>query len=491
MTTSWRSLSLHYYVPESFALNHRGYPLRALLSSTLLLFVSISAIAQPPVANAASAARPGVYQPIPYVKLTHPEWSKNATIYQINLRQFTPQGTFRSAEEQLPRLQQLGVQILWVMPINPIGQKNRKGTLGSPYAVRDYYGVNPEFGTLDDFKHFVRTAHRLGMHVILDWVANHTAWDNPLVTQHPDWYARDWKGDFTPTPWWDWTDIIDLDYSHPALREYMTGAMKYWVKQSDIDGFRCDVASFVPVDFWNQVRKELDAIKPVFMLAEGDARDLHAEAFDMTYAWSWYDTVRELTTEKRHDFGGLFGYYSANESSYPPNIMRMTFVSNHDKNAWEGTEFEQFGKGVETAIVLSMVSDGMPLIYNGQEAGSTKRLKFFERDPIVWKQHPNGELYRKLIALKTKNTALWNAHWGAKMIHVPNTVPDSVFSFVRRNENDKVLVVLNFSNQPQVVKLKETLFLGTYTEYLSGQKVTLDAATELTLQPWDYRVYVK
>src|SRR6516225_5668857 len=274
------------------------------------------------------------YQPVPYVKITHPDWSKNASIYRINTRQFTPEGTLRAAEAQIPRLKALGVTILWLTPIHPIGQKNRKGTLGSPYAVRDYLKVNPDLGTLNDLKHFVATAHQQGMYVILDWVANHTAWDNVLVTEHPEWYARNWKGEFRPTPWFDWGDIIDLDYSHPELRKYMTDALKYWVREADIDGYRCDVAGFVPVDFWNNARQELEAIKPVFMLAEWESRDLH-----------------------KHDLGALRNYYAWNEGYYPPNIMRMTFVSNHDKNAWDGTEFERFGAGLNAAIVLSCVGE--------------------------------------------------------------------------------------------------------------------------------------
>ncbi|MBZ5548477.1 MAG: alpha-glucosidase C-terminal domain-containing protein [Acidobacteriia bacterium] len=462
-------------------------------ASILILLIALltSCARTPGGAVSPSANQPNPYQPIPYVKLKHPEWSKNAIIYQINTRQFTPEGTFRAAEKQLPRLKELGVAIVWLMPIHRIGGKNRKGTLGSPYAVQDYYSVNPEFGTLDDLKHFVDAAHQLHMYVILDWVANHTAWDNVLVSQHAEWYMRDWKGDFTPTPWWDWSDIINLDYSHEGLRKYMTDALKYWVREANIDGYRCDVAGFVPADFWNNARKELDAIKPVFMLAEWESRDLHAEAFDMTYAWSWYDAVHEITTGKKKDLGGLFGYYSWNQSAYPPDIMRMTFVSNHDKNAWDGTEFEQFGKGVEAAMVLSAVGEGMPLIYNGQEAGNTKRLKFFEKDPIVWRTHPNGDLYKKLVALKKKNTALWNAHWGATMIAVTNSVPSKVFSFVRRNETDKVFAVINFSDQPQTVTFKESLYHGRYTDYFGGQSVELDASTKLSLRPWGYQVFVK
>jgi glycosidase len=201
---------------------------------------------------------------------------------------------------------------------------NRKGTLGSPYAVKDYYSVNPEFGTLEDLKHFVVAAHDLGLYVILDWVANHTAWDSNLVTDHPDWYARDWKGDFRPTPWWDWDDIIDLDYGKPGLRKYMTDALKYWVSEVNVDGFRCDVAGFVPTDFWNTARKELDAVKPVFMLAEWESKDLHAEAFDMTYAWSWNDSMHRIARGLL-DLNNLHVYYSWNEKNFPAEAMRMTF----------------------------------------------------------------------------------------------------------------------------------------------------------------------
>ncbi len=430
------------------------------------------------------------YQPTPYVTIAHPEWSKNATIYQINTRQFTEEGTFRAAEQHLPRLKELGAVIVWLWPVHEIGVKHRKGSLGSPYAVKDYYSINPEFGSLDDLKHFVCVAHELGMYVILDWVANHTAWDNVLVDEHPEWYARDWKGNFRPTPWWDWSDIIDLDYNQPGLRKYMTDALKYWVTEADIDGYRCDVAGFVPTDFWNNVRKELDAIKPVFMLAEWESRDLYAEAFDMCYAWSWYDAVHNIAMGKADVFS-LFVYYSWNEKAYPHDSMRMTFVSNHDKNAAEGTEFEQFGAGVEAAIVLSVVGEGMPLIYNGQEAGNPRRLAFFEKDPIVWQAHAMGDLYQRLFALKKQNTALWNGKWGATMIQVPNNHPTNVFSFVRLNEHDRVFAVFNFSDRPHNVTFNEHLHHGRYTDYFRNECVELDNATELTLKAWDYQVFIQ
>ncbi len=431
-----------------------------------------------------------LYQPQEYVKLKHPEWSKNATIYQINTRQFTKEGTFKAAQEQIPRLKKLGVDIIWLMPIHKIGVKNRKGTLGSPYSVKDYYSVNPEFGTLQDLKNFVKAAHQQGMHVILDWVANHTSWDNVLVEEHPDWYDKDYKGHFRPTPWWDWSDIIDLDYNKPELRKYMTEALLYWVREADVDGYRCDVAGFVPVKFWNNVRKELDAIKPVFMLAEWEARDLHAEAFDMTYAWSWNESMHKICTGKA-DVNSLYIYYSWNECAFPANSMRMTFVSNHDKNAWEGTMWEQFGDGLEAAIVLSVVGDGAPLIYNGQEAGNTKRLEFFEKDPIEWKEHPIGDLYKRLFTLMKENTALWHAKWGAKMIKVPNNAETQVFSFVRQNDIDKVFAVFNFSKNTQKVAFKETLYPGKYIDFSIEEEVILDQSLKLDLKPWSYKVYYK
>ena len=430
------------------------------------------------------------YQPKEYVNLMHPEWSKNASIYQLNTRQFSEEGTFKAAQTQLPRLKDLGVDIIWFMPIHAIGEKNRKGNLGSPYAVKDYYSVNPEFGTLQDLKDFVNEAHKLGMYVILDWVANHTAWDNVLLKDHSDWYQKDYKGDFMPTPWWDWSDIIDLDFNKPEVRKYMTDALKYWVKEANIDGYRCDAAGFVPVEFWNSARHELDKIKPVFMLAEWESRDMHAEAFDMTYAWSWNESMHQICMGEAN-VNKLYVYYSWNEKFFPKNSMRMTFTSNHDMNSWEGTMFEQFGDGLEAAIVLSVVGEGMPLIYNGQEAGNTKRLEFFEKDAIQWKEHYIGDLYKNLFALLKSNTALWHAKWGATMIKVPNNYETEVLSFVRQNEKDKVFAVFNFSKEKKEINFKESLFKGNYTDFSTLEKVNLNQNTNLTLEPWSYKVYIK
>lgn len=427
------------------------------------------------------------HEPVPQVQLEHPEWCHNATIYQVNTRQFTPEGTFRAAEAHLPRLKELGVVILWLMPVHPIGEENRKGTLGSPYAVQDYYAVNPEFGTMEDLRHFVDMAHELGMYVILDWVANHTAWDNLLVSEHPEWYARDWKGDFCPTPWWDWTDIIDLDFDNANLRRWMADAMVHWVRVADIDGYRCDVAGFVPTDFWEQVRRQLDAVKPVFMLAEWESRDLHTRAFDMTYAWSWNEAMHHIAVGKA-DVEALRVYYAWNDKAYSDDSIRMLFVSNHDKNAWEGTEYEQFGDALEAAIVLSVVSDGMPLIHNGQEAGNDRRLQFFERDPITWRDHPMAEFYRGLFTLKRQNTALWNGRWGARMVNVPNDAHSSALSFVRQNDHDGVLAVFNLSPEPRTVTCSGGPQAGRWTDYTSGEQVEVGDRWSVDLPAWGWRV---
>lgn len=430
------------------------------------------------------------YAPRPYVELSHPDWSRNAVIYQINTRQFTPEGTFRAARAELPRLRELGVDILWLMPVHEIGVQNRKGTLGSPYSVRDYYSVNPEFGTMEDLRAFVDEAHAQGMHVILDWVANHTAWDNPLVTEHPDWYDRDWKGEYHPTPWWDWSDIIDLDYDQPGLRRYMTEATVHWVREADIDGFRADVAGYVPLDFWENVRRELEAIKPVFMLAEWDQRDVHARAFDATYAWGWNNALHDVTMGKA-DVGALFGYYSGNESAWPEDAYRMVYTSNHDQNAWEATEFERFGAGVEAAMVLQFVGEGIPSIYNGQEAGNDNRLEFFEREPIVWREHPHGDLLKRLIRLKHDNPALWNGASGGRMIPVVNDAPGQVLSFVRRKDGNAVFAVLNLSPTNRIVTFSEGPHHGAYRDAISGEEVAFGQDTALDLPAWSWKVYVK
>ncbi len=443
------------------------------------------------LASPAFAAAPDPYAPRPYSQVRHPAWARDAVIYQINTRQFTPEGSFRAAEAQLPRLKKLGVDILWLMPVQPIGQLHRKGSLGSPYAVQDYLAVNPEFGTLDDLKRFIQGAHGLGMHVILDWVPNHTAWDNVLVKRHPDWYEHDDQGRMQPTPWYDWEDIIDLDYSKPGLRRYMAQAMQYWVRDVGVDGYRVDAAGLTPLDFWEQVGRELRAIKPVFLLAEWESRDMHARAFDASYAWSWWDTMK-LIAEGRADANALHPYYAWNRKFYPRDAYRMLYTTNHDKNAWEGTEFEVFGPALDAVTALSFVSEGMPMIYNGQEAGNTKRLAFFERDPIAWKEGaPQAAFYRRLIALKKSQAALWNGAEGGVMEPVNNDAPKQVLSFVRAQGASKVLAVFNLSAQALTVKLSGARVAGRYKDFDGGSSIELQDGSAIDLPAWGYRIFTK
>lgn len=429
------------------------------------------------------------YQPKEYVEITHPEWSKNATIYEVNVRQYTPEGTFKAFENHLPRLKKMGVDIIWLMPIHPIGVQNRKGTLGSYYSVKDFYGINPEFGTMKDFQHLVDKIHAMGMYVIIDWVGNHSAWDNSLATQHPDWYTKTREGNFPPTPWYDWDDVIDFDYDNPDLRKYMTEALKYWMKETNIDGYRADVAGFIPTDFWENARKELDLIKPVFKLAEWESRDLYKKSFDMTYSWTLWNELRQAVNHQK--LGGLVEYLSHDVNTVPRNAYRMTFTDNHDKNSWEGNPYLNFGPGLKTAIVMTGVVNGMPLCYSGQEAGLNRSLKFFEKDPIVWKHDENEELFTKLFHLKHNNQALWNGKYGGEMIRVVNDHQDQIISFYREMNKDAVLPILNFSDKEVAVNLDTKYYKGTYEELFTGKIHQISDQTSVKMEPWSYLVLVK
>jgi glycosidase len=430
------------------------------------------------------------YMPKKYVELKHPAWSKNATIYEVNIRQFSSEGNFKGFEKHLPRLKDMGIDIIWLMPIHPIGELKRKGTMGSYYSVKDYYAVNPEFGTKEEFKALVQKIHSMGMYVILDWVANHSAWDNPLATQHPEWYTKTAEGNFQPTPWYDWEDIIDFDYDQPGIRKYMTDALKYWVKETNIDGYRCDVAGFMPTDFWENVRAELDAIKPVFMLAEWESRDLHKKAFDMTYSWSLWDKMHEVATGKKN-IGGLVEYMAHDVSTFPADGYRMTFTDNHDKNSWEGNQYSNFGDALPACIVLASVVNGMPLVYSGQEAGLNRSLKFFDKDSIDWKPHPFAELYKKLFALKHDNPALWNGENGGQMVRIFNDQQEKVISFSREKNGRKVILVINLGKSPITVTLQTKYHAGSYRELFSGSNYDMKVEDTMSLPAWGYKVLVR
>lgn len=422
--------------------------------------------------------------------LQAPEWSKDAVIYQINTRQYSEEGTFKAVEDDLARIKSLGVDILWFMPIHPIGEVKRKGSMGSPYAVKDFQAVNPDLGTLADFKSLVDAAHAQDMKVIIDWVANHTAWDNVLMDSHPDWYTRDENGQMQHPPETDWTDVADLDYSKQGLRDYMTESLLYWVRDVGIDGYRCDVAGMVPTDFWNSVRPKLDAIKPVFMLAEWQEPELHEKAFDASYAWRWKEIMQDIVKDEAVA-SDIAGYYTDYQQNWPKDAMRMAYTENHDQNTWDGSTDEIYGEAFEAALALSFVGDGIPLIYNGQEAGNQKRLAFFGKDLINWQAHSQKAFITKLASLKENNSVLWNGAWGEPLELLPNSKPEQVFSFVRKDDKSAVIAMFNLSGEPVEVSFTEDAPAGVFKTFRSGEAITLSADTKLALAPWDYRIYIR
>lgn len=420
-------------------------------------------------------------------QINHPEWSNNATIYELNVRQYTPSGTFTELKTKIPQLKELGVKIIWLMPIYPIGEKDRKGSLGSYYAVKDYMAINPEFGTMDDFKDLVKTFHDNGMKVILDWVANHTSRDNALINEHPEWFKQDSTGKILAP--FDWTDVAQLDYSKPELHDYMIGAMKFWIETADVDGFRCDVAGMVPTPFWNKARVELDKIKPVFMLAEAEQPDLHEYAFDMTYSWELHHLMNKIAQGK-DSVAKLDTFFLKDLQRFPKNAFRMIFITNHDENSWNGTEFERMGEATMAMGALSFVVPGMPLIYGGQEVGLSKRLRFFDKDTIVWSESPWTPFYKKMVELKSTNPALMNGEKGADMFRIKSVNP-FIYAFTRENEGGKVLSIFNFSKEKQTVTLTNDVLVGSYIDWFSGEEIKLDATKEFTLEPWGFVIYVK
>lgn len=419
----------------------------------------------------------------------HPDWSKNATIYEVNVRQYTEEGTLDAFDKYLPQLKDMGVDIIWFMPIHPIGELNRKGTLGSYYSVKDYKAVNPEFGTLDDFKKTVKKIHGMGMHVIIDWVANHASWDNVWVKSHPEYFSKDSLGNFyAPVP--DWHDVIDLNYDNKELWSAMIDAMKFWVTECNIDGFRCDVAAMVPTEFWNEAREELDEAKPVFMLAEASESYLHKKAFDMTYNWQLKDVMNQIAKGEK-DVSALDDRIKKEKKEYAADAYRMNFTTNHDENTWNGTVFERLGESAEAFMVLCSTIEGMPLIYSGQEAGLNKRLDFFEKDPINWKDHRFRNIILTLFNLKKNNKALWNGTSGGKLIRLKTNDDKNLFAFIRQKENNTVFAVFNLSPHRTSVNINSELLNGNYKELFNNSTMEFENSYNGDFEPWSYKVYVR
>lgn len=432
---------------------------------------------------------------------TSPEWIENAVIYEANLRQGTPERNLKGLQKRLPQLKDLGVDIVWLMPIHPISEKNRKGTLGSYYAVKDYKAVNPEFGTLEDLKEFVRTAHSHGMKVILDEVCNHTGCDNAWVTEHPEYYARNEKGEmFGP---FDWTDTYKLDYSNPATVEAMSDALKFWITDADIDGYRCDVAGEVPTEFWAKVIPELNAIKPVFMLAEASKPEL-LNYFNADYAWPMKDVFNDIAAtqgvnryavehdqrRQKADAQSILALLKKLDKDYPSGSIHMNMVTNHDLNSWEGTEFERYGEGLGAFAVLSYTLPGMPMLYTGQEVGFNHPFEFFETDTVQPNYTPNQltTFYEMLNSLKHTNSAL-NASGQLDTMTVWNNMDRDVLAFTREDASgNKVTVMVNLASEDAQLTFTDLApSADSMVNYFTGAPAELPNH----LGPWQYVVWVQ
>jgi len=415
---------------------------------------------------------------------TSNSWYKDATIYEVNIRQYTQEGTFKAFQEHLPRLKELGVDILWIMPIHPIGEKNRKGKLGSYYSVKDYKGINPEFGTKEDFRELVKAVHDQDMHIIIDWVANHTAWDHKWTEKHPEWYKKDSAGNMIAP--YDWTDVVALNYDKPGVRDAMRDAMTYWVKDFNIDGYRCDVAGMVPVDFWEKTVNELDKIKPVFMLAEDEGElELLDNAFEMHYGWEFHHLMNQVA-QNEQEATVLNEYFEKTDSLLDEDDVKMNFLTNHDENTWNGTIEERLSDAHKAMAILSYTVPGMPLIYTGQEIGLDKRLEFFQKDPVEWKDSPLEDFYTKLNDLKARNEALWAPDYGGSFEILETNHPEKAFAFTRQKGDNEVNVVLNLSGNPLDIK---TDINGEYKDFMSGE--TINTNGTFTMPNWGYKVLIQ
>ncbi len=424
-----------------------------------------------------------------------PAWSRDAVIYEVNVRQYTPEGTFAALRPHLPRIRALGVDMLWLMPVQRIGKLNRKGSLGSYYSIADYRSVNPEFGTAADLRAFLADAHARGMKVIIDWVPNHTAFDHPWITQHPDWYlhradgsvsnAVDESGKAT-----DWTDVAQLNYANPAMRAAMIADMRWWLDVMHVDGFRCDFASGVPMDFWVEARRQLRTGRPgLFMLAEAESPAL-GQAFDMSYGWELYHLLNDIAEGKKPT-PELDAYVNRQWRAYRSRDFRMTFTSNHDENSWNGTEFERMGSNHQAAFVLAATMRGsMPLLYTGQEASLNKRLRFFEKDTVDWKGPSLSPFYTSIFALRHAEPALWNGAWGGDQVSLNNNGGSRVYAFSRTLGANNVVVVVNFGDAASAVSYTGLMHTGRYTDWFSKAAVPLGNAGRLDVPAHGWRVLV-
>ena len=424
----------------------------------------------------------------------NPEWSYSAVLYELNVRQFTPEGTFAAARERLPFLRSVGIDAIWLMPIYPIGVQGRKGSLGSYYSIRDYKGINEEFGTAAELREFISAAHSLGMRVLLDWVANHTARDARWLEEKPyDWYER--EADGTAKVPWDWTDTAKLNYSNHDVWLGQIDAMRYWVEEFGVDGFRCDMAMLVPIEFWQEASNELHRIKSdIFMLAEAEEDNLFDSAFNMSYQWNIHHIMCDIAKGARRVWDMRNAIHSE-RAKYPREAMRMSFTSNHDENSWSGSEQSRFGAALDVMTVMTfLMPSTMPLIYTGQEVGYNHSFEFFERDAIpveAYVENRTTELYRRLTSLKHKERALAAGERGGEMIEIENNAKDCMMTFVREVDGSRVVAIVNLSPYTIHADFRTGIYAGKYYDAISGERVVLSDHVERDIAPWQYQILVK
>jgi glycosidase len=412
------------------------------------------------------------------------KWALNGVMYEVNIRQYTTEGTFSAFAKALPRLKKMGISILWLMPITPISKKIRQGSLGSYYACSSYTLINPEFGSLDDFKNLIQQAHDLDMKVIIDWVANHTGWDHPWTIEHPHWYVLNELGNFTEKN--GWHDVIDLNFEVAEMREALIDAMRYWVVECDIDGFRCDMAHLVPLEFWREARTSCELIKPLFWLAECEVVDYH-QVFDVTYAWWWMHETEKYQQDQSslNEIRNVLHAYS----QYPQNAIKLFFTSNHDENSWNGTETEKYGITAKAWAVFSFTWHGMPMIYSGQETANNKRLLFFDKDIINWIDPPPlHQFYATLAQLRINNEAIT---MGESFI-LPSDHSNELMAYFRRRDENLVLVLLNVSTKDQLqIQVDHEWLKVEFRNIFSNMQFQFEKTASFELQAGEYIVYEK
>lgn len=426
----------------------------------------------------------------------HPDWARDAVIYEVNVRQFTPDGTFQALLPHLTRLDNLGVDILWIMPVQTIGVDRRKGSRGSYYSISDYRTMNPEFGTQAELKAVIDSAHALGMKVILDWVANHTSHDHTWISAHPDWYVRQADGTISlpidrDGKMTDWSDVAELDFAKPAMRAAMIADMQWWLTDMNIDGFRCDVAWGVPLDFWLESRAALLTVRPdVFLLAEEEGASMHS-AFNASYGWTFHHELNRIAQGKQ-PISSLDAYLAKEAAEYPPNAYRMYFTSNHDENSWQGTEFERMGENHLAAFVIaSTLANSFPLLYTGQEGRLNKRLRFFEKDTVTFTDTTLVPFYRAIFAAKANTPALWNGADGGPHAKLAGEGGPDTYAFTRSKGDSHVVVAVNMGAAAASYAYRDLPAPGTYRDIFTGRSVELSATGTLPLSAHGFTVLVR